>query len=364
MASSAVAVLLKDEKLRQLAQLIRNHEVNNLYHITFQNLGDQLEYLRMSNNNMASVGTLLDHCNAIVIRYKDDGVRGPIADQILGYAEHCLSNALQIIRNYTLRRSYLDKMMDHHLQLFQALEELDTSSRYAVVDFTESIQEYDRLVISYMRLALNSYASAEFSRYLRNVGIGFNELVRSYQSKLGYTGRFEDLEIEQKIEVYAAIIEASGRLSVLLGEQGKGDIVTASSITYRVKKSNHGSAAMFLIDVGHIIWDVYSSDQPITTATREALVLAAKTGGATLGNLVGAAIATQLTGVTATTLFVTAVGLAGGFIGGFILGTVAGLLFDKIFGSGGEAVLPTDGFILYVATMPDGHDLAKQIANI
>ncbi|XP_073054836.1 uncharacterized protein [Primulina eburnea] len=364
MASSADPVFLKDEKLRQLAQLIRGHEVNNLYHITFQNLGDQLEYLRMSNNNMASVGTLLDQCNAIVIRYKDDGVRGPIADQILVYAEHCLNNALQIIRNYTLRRSYLDKMMDHHLQLFQALEELDTSSQDAVVDFTESIQEYDRLVVSYMRLNLNSHASAEFSRYLRNVGIGFNELVRSYQSRLGYTGRFEDLEIEQKIEVYAAIIEASGRLSVLLGEQGKGDIVTASSITYRGKKSKYGSDPMFLIDVGQVIWDVYSSDQPITTATREALVRAAEKGGAALGKLVGAAISTQLTGVAATPLFVTAVGLAGGFVGGFILGIVAGFLFDRIFGSGGAAVLPTDGFILYVATMPNGHDLAKQIANI
>ncbi|KAG6469613.1 uncharacterized protein LOC122031736 [Zingiber officinale] len=366
MASSSVTVFLKDEKLRQLAQLIRNHEVNNLYHITFQNLGDQLEYLRMSNNNMTSVNTLLDNCNAIVIRYKDDGVRRPIAEQILAYTEHCLNNALQLIRNYTLRRSYLDKMTDHQLQLFQALEELDTSSGDAVLDFTESIQEHDRLVMSYMRLNLNSHASAEFSRYLRNVGIGFDELVRSYQSRLGYTGRFEDLEIEQKLEVYAAIIEASGRLSVLLPEQGKGDdtVLKASSITYREKKPNYGSAAMFLIDVGQIIWDVYSSDHPITTATREALVLAAETGGAALGKLVGVAIATQLTGQAATTLFVTAVGLIGGFVGGFILGAVAGFLFDRIFSSGGQAVLPTDGFIVYVATMPNGHDLAKQIAHI
>ncbi|KAG6469615.1 hypothetical protein ZIOFF_070545 [Zingiber officinale] len=313
MASSAVIVFLKDERLRQLAQLIRNHEVNNLYHITFQNLGDQLEYLRMSNNNMTTVNTLLDNCNAIVIRYKDDAVRRPIAEQILAYTEHCLNNTLQLIRNYTLRRSYLDKMTDHQLQLFQALEELDTSSGDAVLDFTESIQEHDRLVMSYMRLNLNPHASAEFSRYLRNVGIGFDELVRSYQNRLGFTGRFEDLEIEQKLE---------------------------------------------------IIWDVYSSDHPITTATREALVLAAETGGAALEKLVGVAIATQLTGQAATTLFVTAVGLIGGFVGGFILGAVAGFLFDRVFSSGGQAVLPTDGFILYVAAMPNGLHLAKQIAHI
>ncbi|XP_042450625.1 uncharacterized protein LOC122035272 [Zingiber officinale] len=257
---------------------------------------------------MASVNTLLDDCNAIVNRYKDDdGVRRSIADQILGYTEHCLNNALQLISNYTLRRSYLDKMMDHQLQLFQALEELDTSSGDAVVDFTESIQEHDRLVMRYMRLNLNPHASAEFSRYLRNVGIGFNDLVRSFQSRLGYTGRFEDLKIEQKLE---------------------------------------------------IIWDVYSSDHPITTATREALVLAAETGGAALGKLVGVAVATQLTGQAATTLFVMAVGLIGGFVGDFILGAVAGFLFDRIFSSGGEAVLPTNGFILYVVAK--GETLASR----
>ncbi|KAG6467875.1 uncharacterized protein LOC122034469 [Zingiber officinale] len=377
MASSAVIVFLKDEKLRQLAQLIRNYEVNNLYHITFQSLGDQHVYLRMCNDNVGSVNTLLDNCNAIVIKYKDDGVRRPIADQILGYTEHCLNNALQLIRNYTLRSSYLDKMKSHQQQLFQALEELDTSSGDAVVDFTDSIQEHDQLVMSYMRLNLNSYASAEFSRHLRNVGIGFKELVQSYQIKLGYTGQFEKLEVEQKLEVYAAIIKASGRLSVLSAEQEKGDdivkaasltyqekgddIVKASSITYRGKKPNYGSAAMFLIDVGQIIWDVYSSDHPITTATRDALVRAAKEGGSALGKLVGVAVATELAGEAVTALFVTAVGIIGGFVGSYIVGKLAGFLFDQIFSSGGEAVLPTDGFIVYVATMPNGHDLAIQI---
>ncbi|KAL6528765.1 hypothetical protein OROMI_028941 [Orobanche minor] len=358
MASSTV--FLKDEKLRQLAQLIRGQEVNNLYHITFPNLGEQLQYLRMANNNMATVNTILDECNLLREKYKADGVRGPIADQVLDYAEHCLNNALQLIRNYTMRSDYLDKMMDHHQQLFQALEDLDPSNRNAAAELTETIREYDELVMNFMRLNLNSHASAEFSRYLRNVGIGFNELVRSYQTKLGYPGRFEDLEEEQKLEVYAAIIEESGRLSVLAKHEG--DVVEASSITYRKKKPSLGSAAMFLIDVGLIIWDLYSSDHTITTATRQALVLAAEAGGAALGKLVGVAVATQLTGQAATTLFVTAVGLVGGFVGAFILGAVARVLFNLIFGSGGERPLPTDGFIVYVAPMPNGHDIAKQIA--
>ncbi|GFP99999.1 hypothetical protein PHJA_002144000 [Phtheirospermum japonicum] len=197
------------------------------------------------------------------------------------------------------------------------------------------------MVMSYMRLSLNPHASAEFSRYLRNIGIGFSELVRSYQIKLGYKGRFEDLEEEQKLEVYASIIEASGRLSVL--SKDEGDIIKAKG---RMKLLKYGSTALRIIDVGQIIWETFSSDHPITTATIEALVLAANIGGAAIGKLVGVAVATHLTGQAATTLFITAVGVATGFVGGFILGLAAGILFDLIIGSGGEKPLPTDGLIV------------------
>ncbi|XP_060673749.1 uncharacterized protein LOC107421130 [Ziziphus jujuba] len=353
-------VFLKDEKLRMLAQLIRNHEVNNIQNIIFESIGKQFEYLRMCNSNQESVNTVLDECNAMVSKYKDDEIRGPISALILGYIENCLNNALQLIRNYTLRRTYLDKLIAHDLELFQALDGLDTSNPTEVADFTDQIQQYDQKVISYMKLSVNTHASQEFSRYLRNSGIGFDNLVRSYQTRLGFTGPFKDLKDEQKLEVYDAIIEASGRLSVLDDKGLKA--LSYGKDTRSIK--DYGQKGMFLMKVGIIIWDIYSSDQPIQTATREAMVQAAKKGGATLGKIVGAAAATQLVGVQATTLFVTALGLAGGVVGGFIFGAAAGLLFDLIFGSGGEAVLPTDGLIFYVAPMPNGKDLAKQIAHI
>lgn len=92
---------------------------------------------------------------------------------------------------------------------------------------------------------------------------------------------------------------------------------------------------------------------PIRTATKDALVQAAK-GWSALGKLVGAAIATELVGVEASALFVTAAGILGGVVGAFIIGAAAGVLFDQIFGSAGATVLPTHGFILYVAPMPNG----------
>lgn len=110
----------------------------------------------------------------------------------------------------------------------------------------------------------------------------------------------------------------------------------------------YGSKIMFIYSVGSIVWDVYSSDHPIRTATKDALVQAAKEGGSALGKLVGAAIATELVGVEASALFVTAAGILGGVVGAFIIGAAAGVLFDQFFGSAGATVLPTHGFILYV----------------
>ncbi|CAA0812734.1 Unknown protein [Striga hermonthica] len=154
------AVFLQDEKLRRLAQLIRNHEVNNMFYITFASVGEQLQYLRMVNDNLASVHTILDDANAVVHRHRGDPVRSHVAGLVHAYVEHSLNNALQLIPNYTVRRDYLDKMIEHHEAVYEALETLNTSNLDAVDELTETIRELDRILISYMRLTLNSYASA------------------------------------------------------------------------------------------------------------------------------------------------------------------------------------------------------------
>ncbi|GER32120.1 phytase [Striga asiatica] len=387
-ASIANTVFLQDQKLRQLAQVIRGHEVNNMYHITFASLGEQLQYLRMANDNMASVNTILDDANAIVHRYRGDTARLSVANIIHTYVEHSLNNALQLVPNYTLRRDYLDKMIEHHKVVFETLEGLNTNNQSQVNELAEAVKELDDVNISYMRLSLNPHASAEFSRYLRSIAISFEDLVSGHQRQLGYTGSFENLEIEQKLDVYASILERSGRMSVLAaynneltttGKSGDYDDVDtkpddskatfdlnvpvkASAVLYSRKMPSLGSAAMFLLDIGMIVWEVYSADHSLTMALREALIFAAELGGAALGKLVGVSVASGLTGMAATTLFVTAVGLVTSFVGAFIIGALAGFLFDRIFSTGGQAPLPTDGFVVYVAPMPNGHQIARQIA--
>lgn len=134
--------------------------------------------MTMVNDNKKSVTTILDNCKGLINRYKNEAVRGPMAGYILVYAENCLNNAIQSIRNYTLRRNYLGKMIDHLHQLFDASEDLNAGSQTDVAEFKENVEHYNHTVMSYMRLAANSHASDEFSTYLRNISIGFHELVQ------------------------------------------------------------------------------------------------------------------------------------------------------------------------------------------
>ncbi|GFP92038.1 hypothetical protein PHJA_001347900 [Phtheirospermum japonicum] len=362
-------VFLKDEKLRTLANVIRLGEIREMYPIRFASPGEQHQYMLTVNGNMTAVYSLLDECNLLAEKYKADGVRSPIAGQILVYAEHCLNNALQLFRNFTLRKDYLDKLTEHQHEIFQALNELDTTSRSSVSELADTIREYDQMVVAHMLLNLNSHASAEFSQYIRNIGITFDELVKSNQAKLGFPGKFENLEDEQKLEVYNEICNISGRMNGVAAIEGVKGVdeevlnMTRSTISYGKKKSKFKSAGMFLMDMGIIIWDVYSSGHTMTEAVRAAVITAAEAGGAALGKVIGVAVA-KMVGVAATSVFAAAAGLVFGFIGAFIVGLVAGLVFDAIFGSGGEKPVPEEDSRVYVSDMPDGHLLARQIAAL
>ncbi|KAF3447770.1 hypothetical protein FNV43_RR08474 [Rhamnella rubrinervis] len=279
-------VFLKDEKLRQLAHVIRGHEVENLKNLYFKSVGEQAKYLRICNSNQVSVETILNACRDLVSTYKDDTIRAPIAALILSHMEVCLNNALQIFTNYTLRRTCLDKITTHVDNLIKDLNDLNTSNPTDVATLTNKIQHYKEAVTNFT-----------------------------------------------KMSVYDAIIEASGR----------GKVCSSNA--------------------AHITWDVYTSDHPIQTAMRDAVKEVASKGGAMLKEIVKDAILTGLEGVEATSLFVTGIGFVVGILGSYILGEIAGDIFDLIFGCGGTKPLPNEGFIFYVADMPNGKDLAKQIAN-
>ncbi|XP_060674510.1 uncharacterized protein LOC107405529 [Ziziphus jujuba] len=376
-------VFLKDKKLRELSDLIYGQEVENIQNIKFSSEAERVKYLSSCLSNYNSIKSLLNGGVALVTKYENDVVRGPIAAEILSYIETCLNSALQIVRNYTVRKDYLAKINAHVQSL---MEELEIDNPAQVSQLTNRVQHYNKAVMEYTKM-YQSTASQEFSRMLKNNGIKFQTLVDSYRAKLRIHGPFKNLTDEQKLQVYDAIIEASGRGKVLVEETLKAIAVprnddtnlheenkletkfeaSSGNITmtkYALKTNNDAGKALLLFKAAYITWDIYTSDHTITTTTRHAVQEAAKLAGAPLVEIIQAAVETGLEGVEASVVFVTAVGLAVGLVGAFIIGEVAGLLFDLIFGSGGaELPLSTQGHVFHVAAMPNGKELALQIAH-
>ncbi|KAH7521546.1 hypothetical protein FEM48_Zijuj07G0045000 [Ziziphus jujuba var. spinosa] len=298
-------IFLKDEKLRILAASIHGIERKNLGDLQFRSTTEQVvpQNLQLQSS-----------------------IRGE-PSRLEWW------NTQQIFNNYTLRRDYLHKPTSHLQNLIQELDDLDTSNSADVVALTDQIVHYNEAVINYTKMTQNNRASQEFSRRLRNSGIDFQP-----SSK-----------------------EASGRGKVVHDKVVKGIAFLASYRSDAVKDITNKDVtgkAMLLKNAATITWDVYTSDHPIRTATRNAIVEIAKKGGALLEDIATAAMVT-LEVAEATSLFV---GFVAGFIGGYIVGEIAGTVFDAIFGSAGNDPLPNKDFLFYVATMPDGKELARIIA--
>ncbi|XP_060672162.1 uncharacterized protein LOC107416216 [Ziziphus jujuba] len=357
-------IFLPAAKLRVLAERIHLIERTNLADIQFASTTEEVVYLRISNSNLQSVGSILDASDAAVTKYASDAVRRPIASLIFAYTETCLNNALQIFNNYTVRKDNLDKITTHLQNLIKELDDLDTSNSADVTALTEKIEKFNEAITNYTKMTANTRASEDFSRRLKDSGIDFPTLVRRYQANLGFSGQFEKLTDEQKILVYDSIIEASGRGKVLTHKVLKAISVPGSFRSNQLKDITIEDAfgkAVLLKNAAVITWDVFTAEHPIKAVTRDAIVIAANKGGALLGDIVSAAMVT-LEVAEASALFVTGVGFVVGFAAGFIVGQIAGAVFDAIFGSGGSDPLPNQDQLFYAATMPDGKELARLIA--
>ncbi|KAH7510609.1 hypothetical protein FEM48_ZijujUnG0108000 [Ziziphus jujuba var. spinosa] len=278
-------IFLPAAKLRLLAERIHGIERTNLGDIQFSSTTEQVVYLRISNSNLQSVGSILDASDAAVTKYANDAVRGPIASLIFAYTETCLNNALQIFNNYTIRRDYLEKITSHLQNLVKELDDLDTSNSADVTALAEQIQHYNEAVIKYTKMTQNTRASEDFSRRLRNSGIDFPTW---YQAQLGFSGQFEKLTDEQKILVYDSIIEASGRGKVLNHIVLKAISVPGNFRSNQLKDitiKDAAAKAVLLKNAAVITWDVFTAKHPIKAATRDAIVIAANKGWGIIGRL-------------------------------------------------------------------------------
>ncbi|KAM1240618.1 hypothetical protein ACFX2I_046157 [Malus domestica] len=112
--------------------------------------------------------------------------------------------------------------------------------------------------------------------------------------------------------------------------------------------------AVLVFGLGVLIW-VLPADNPLQTVARNALSNIALDGSA-MGDVIGVVLSV-----------VTDEALLGPVIAGigicFLIGEITIWLTNEIFGSGGSGPLSTTGHQCYVAQLPDGKVLAREIAH-
>ncbi|KAM1513139.1 hypothetical protein ACFX1Z_024605 [Malus domestica] len=109
-----------------------------------------------------------------------------------------------------------------------------------------------------------------------------------------------------------------------------------------------------------IVWDIFSANNPLQTVARDAVTITTSIGGAMIREVVGVALVSMLTD---NGLLVLKAGITAGIAGVFLIGEFTTWLINVTFGSGGDAPLSTMGHRCYVAQLPDGSVLARQIAH-
>ncbi|XP_022157066.1 uncharacterized protein LOC111023876 [Momordica charantia] len=342
----APLLVLEGEKLQKLARLVRNQEIESVHNIVFKSEEDLAKYERDVSENYNKAIKLLDDADAMMVDFQNDETRSSIAHDVYSYVQKAVNSSLQAVRNYTLRKSYLEKISDHSKELFEALANLDPTDIPEVGRLAEEAAQYNKALEEFLAKH-QSKASINFSQLLKQEGTTFEELVNRYKNKRGLPGLFEDLEDEEKLAVYNDIIEASGRGRVI---EIKEIATTAAGV------------AVLILAAGVMIWDIFTSAHPLETATRDAMMNVASIGGALVGEVVEAALPSLL-GIEASSLFVMATAIVTSFVGAFVIGEFVGWLIDIIFSSGGTYPHSTDGHICYVAPLPDGEALARQISH-
>ncbi|XP_038878346.1 uncharacterized protein LOC120070604 [Benincasa hispida] len=343
----APLLLLEGEKLRQLARIIRNQEIESVKNIQFKSEPEQVKYMRSVGDNYHAALKLLDDAENVKQTFKDDETKSSIAHETYSYVEKAVNISLQAVRNYTLRANYLSKIGAHSKDIFEALKTLDPNNVTNVARLAKEANQYNESM-QLLMIKHQSPASRNFSKWLKDSGTKFEDLVARYQNKRGFTGLFKNLKDEEKLLVYNDIIEASGRGSVIAD--------TLSTI------SGAAGILFLILAAGIMVWDIFTAEHVLQTATKDVMETAAAVGGAMVGQVIGAALPT-LAGVEASALFLMVTAVIGSIVGAFVLGSFVGWLVDVIFSSGGDYPLSTDGHTCYVAPLPDGEAIARQIAH-
>ncbi|KAM7269978.1 hypothetical protein ACFE04_029192 [Oxalis oulophora] len=338
-------IILNKAQLEVLSKDIYLQEALAIQNIKFKSENERAKYLYDCKSNRDVLRSLLDTSSDIEQEFKGDAVKSQIAREIAEYMNISCNISLQTVRNYTLRIHYLKKIKSCSDSLVEDLRDLTNKNGDEVVKLAKRATSTKNVALEFAK-NFRSPVYHTYSKHLKDTGVTFQKLVDRYREKLYPYKAFNLLDEPEKIEVFEQIIMASGCGKLV----ASGAIGVLSAV----------DISMTMFSAGMMVWEIFTSAYPVETAVRDSVMAAADVGGTAVGEFAGAAMAAMV-GIDG--VFATLAGIATGFVGAFIIGAFVGEILDMIFATGGKDVSSTDGHKAYVAIMPDGLALARQIAH-
>ncbi|GAV74288.1 hypothetical protein CFOL_v3_17768 [Cephalotus follicularis] len=344
-------VHLNEAQLRRLVKLIhKKEEYTIINEIDFGCENERAKFLRKCKANHHSAIEMLNAGDKLVKEFNDDPARGPIAHDIFKSIQESVNSAYQWVKNYTLRKSYLEKIKGFSDSAIDTVKKLDPKDTESAKVLAKAADDYKK-AMSELNKKCMCPRSAAVATVFEGKRVTMDKLLDRAQKKLKLSEPFDKLSDENKLKVYEKVIKFSAE----------------ETLFSKVWANVFGAAgvALLLFAAGMMVWDIYTSDHPIRTATHDGVLAAASFAGAAVGDIIGTVAASTLVGTAtfAAAAIVAVVGVAFSIAGAVILGEFAGCIIDFILSSGPTAPLSTDGLRCYIAPMPDGLALARQILH-
>ncbi|GKV29039.1 hypothetical protein SLEP1_g38012 [Rubroshorea leprosula] len=105
--------------------------------------------------------------------------------------------------------SYLNKIKEHSNALIDALRKLDQTSPTNVQSLAMEAVQYQTAMLEYTKKR-QSEASSIFSKWIKEKGWTFDELVKRYQAMLGLNRPFKNLKEVEKLQFTRKLLKLQG----------------------------------------------------------------------------------------------------------------------------------------------------------
>lgn len=172
-------VILRGEVLRYLGELIYRQEAQIIRSQPFNSSSERNQYLNDCQSTYESLLNILKDIEELYDKYAEDVSKGPIAHQMFSYVEHGVNAALQVVKNYSARVSFLSKLQNHTDSLIAELHELDSEIATDVEKLAAKAAKYDEVMIKCLENYKNPI-SAAFSRWVKSSRMSLNKLLERY----------------------------------------------------------------------------------------------------------------------------------------------------------------------------------------